>query len=455
METIDITAPVNLDMDRVAKARIADLAAAREALAAQKVVPGAASASSPAAAPANAGPASPGIAERASTSLKSALPPLPSMPSVSGGAIGKLASGAAGLATKGAGVVAPVMEAVNVGKVALDPAASKIDVATQGAEGAGKLGSAAVGAGLGGMVGGPIGALAGGAAGYVGGDKLIKGLRSLAGVDPTSPADRVVAAPNAAATPPQGRNVSLLPKAQPAPAPVAAPAPAAPPAPGPITQLAAAPQPQAQPQLDATPAPTFFSQPGVIESLGNAKTISGLIAGAGAANIVNKAGIQQDNRVFGRQKDVAEIGAKQAEAKSVEATRAAGNKLTAAQTATAETDLKTKQNLQSKLDELSKLDHTTDPTGEKRRTLQETILVSLGKDPRADKYQVIDNPTGEKDPITGKDVTNKALFNTRTESFVNAPGSKAAQKLPPGMVKQVGTANGKPVYEDAQGKRFQ
>ncbi len=125
--------------------------------------------------------------------------------------------------------------------------------------------------------------------------------------------------------------------------------------------------------------------------------------------------------------------------------RAAGNKLTAAQTATAETDLKTKQNLQAKLDELSKLDDTSDPTGEKRRSLQETILVSLGKDPRADKYQVIDNPTGEKDPVTGKDITNKVLFNTRTESFVNAPGSRAAQKLPPGMVKQVMTAVGRAV----------
>ena len=86
-------------------------------------------------------------------------------------------------------------------------------------------------------------------------------------------------------------------------------------------------------------------------------------------------------------------------------------------------DLKTNQNLQTKLDELAKLDDTSDPTG-------------------------------EKDPITGKDITNKALFNTRTERFVNAPGSKAAQKLPPGMVKQVGTAGGRPVYKDAQGKRF-
>ena len=95
METIDIQSPVNLNMDRVAKARISDMAAAREALAAQRVNPGAASAPTPGAAPAvPAGPAVPGLAERASTSLKSALPPLPGMASVSGGAIGKLASGA-------------------------------------------------------------------------------------------------------------------------------------------------------------------------------------------------------------------------------------------------------------------------------------------------------------------------------------------------------------------------
>ena len=86
--------------------------------------------------------------------------------------------------------------------------------------------------------------------------------------------------------------------------------------------------------------------------------------------------------------------------------------------------------------------------------MQETILVSLGRDPRVDEYQVIDEPTGEKDPTTGRDITNNALFNTRTGQFVNAPGSKAAQKLPPGMAKQAGTAGG-PVYEDGQGSRFQ
>jgi len=33
------------------------------------------------------------------------------------------------------------------------------------------------------------------------------------------------------------------------------------------------------------------------------------------------------------------------------------------------------------------------------------------------------------------------------------PGQQEQQKLPPGMVRQVGTSNGKPVYEDANGKR--
>lgn len=89
------------------------------------------------------------------------------MPSDSGGTTGRF--GAATIARKGAGYVAPVMEAMNVGKEAQDPAASKIEVATQGAEGVGRLGSAAVGAGLGGMVGGPMGALAGGVAGAASG----------------------------------------------------------------------------------------------------------------------------------------------------------------------------------------------------------------------------------------------------------------------------------------------
>ena len=52
-----------------------------------------------------------------------------------------------------------------------------------------------------------------------------------------------------------------------------------------------------------------------------------------------------------------------------------------AQAATSETDLKTKQNLQAKLDKLSTLDDTTDLTGEKRRSLLETIFLWVGSRP--------------------------------------------------------------------------
>lgn len=108
------------------------------------------------------------------------------------------AAGAAGTA------VAALPEAVNVGRVAADPNSSKIDVATQAAEGAGRLGTAGLGAMTGATLGAPlapftaglsvpIGAALGGAAGYFAGDRAIKGLRSAVGVDPTSPVDRVQA----------------------------------------------------------------------------------------------------------------------------------------------------------------------------------------------------------------------------------------------------------------------
>lgn len=45
------------------------------------------------------------------------------------------------------------------------------------------------------------------------------------------------------------------------------------------------------------------------------------------------------------------------------------------------------------------------------------------------------------------------VFNRQTGQFVDA-GQPAAPALPPGMTRQVGTSGGKPVYEDAQGRRF-
>lgn len=100
------------------------------------------------------------------------------------------------------------MEGMGVARVANDEDTTGIDVATQVAEGTGKLASAALGAKAGGMIGAlggpaapltvPLGAAIGGVAGYYGGEKLIEGGRSLLGSDADSPAEQV-SAHNAAA----------------------------------------------------------------------------------------------------------------------------------------------------------------------------------------------------------------------------------------------------------------
>lgn len=45
------------------------------------------------------------------------------------------------------------------------------------------------------------------------------------------------------------------------------------------------------------------------------------------------------------------------------------------------------------------------------------------------------------------------LIDLRTGRPVTG-GQQGQAQLPPGMVKQIGTSGGKPVYEDANGKRF-
>ena len=94
-----------------------------------------------------------------------------------------------------------IPEALDVADVAMNPAATGIDVATQAAQGLGRLGAAgagaAGGAALGAMTGPlaplavPIGALAGGAAGYWGANKAIEAGRTAVGMDPRAPVDRL------------------------------------------------------------------------------------------------------------------------------------------------------------------------------------------------------------------------------------------------------------------------
>lgn len=106
----------------------------------------------------------------------------------------------------GGTALAAAPEALRVGDVLANKNSTWNDVGTQAAEGVGRIASAGAGAaggatlgagigsivpGVGTAVGGVLGGLAGGAYGYWAGDKAIKGLRSAADVDPSSPASRL------------------------------------------------------------------------------------------------------------------------------------------------------------------------------------------------------------------------------------------------------------------------
>lgn len=124
--------------------------------------------------------------------------------------------GSAGAAAAG------VPEALRVGNVFTHPNASWNDVATQTAEGLGRWGTAGSGAATGAILGAPlgplgsaVGAVGGGAFGYYAGDKAIRGLRSMMGLDSRSP-DEQLRAP-----------VAKAPVAAVAPAAPALPAPSA------------------------------------------------------------------------------------------------------------------------------------------------------------------------------------------------------------------------------------
>lgn len=86
----------------------------------------------------------------------------------------------------------------------------------------------------------------------------------------------------------------------------------------------------------------------------------------------------------------------------------------------------------------------------------ERKLVTLGgKQPAAVRQMVV--PGGQGFDANGVPYTlASSVYDPDTKQFIQQGGPKGGQAaLPPGMTKQVGTANGKPVYEDANGKRFQ
>lgn len=103
------------------------------------------------------------------------------------------------------GVAAAIPEALDTATVAMNPKASGIDVATQAAQGLGRIGAAGAGAAGGAALGAltgplapvavPLGAVAGAAAGYWGADKAVQAGRAALGADPRAPVDQIPAAP--------------------------------------------------------------------------------------------------------------------------------------------------------------------------------------------------------------------------------------------------------------------
>ena len=92
-------------------------------------------------------------------------------------------------------------------------------------------------------------------------------------------------------------------------------------------------------------------------------------------------------------------------------------------------------------------------TPEEKQSALATLAGLSGKE-SAQKAQYAYAPGGQMiDPVTGQTVTQPGVIFNQYTGETTQPGQK--QALPKGMVKQVGTANGKPVYEDANGKRYQ
>ena len=106
----------------------------------------------------------------------------------------KVAGAASRIARPVAKVAAPLavgLEGYDVYRTATDPNATGADVATQVAEGTGRLGAAAAGALAGGAVGNVPGAVIGGIAGGVLGDTAIRAGREFLGQNPDSPVEQL------------------------------------------------------------------------------------------------------------------------------------------------------------------------------------------------------------------------------------------------------------------------
>jgi len=98
-------------------------------------------------------------------------------------------------------------------------------------------------------------------------------------------------------------------------------------------------------------------------------------------------------------------------------------------------------------------DYINAKTPEAQAAAAKKIQTLAGKQDKDNRFTVV--PGGQEfDAAAGvmRNVPARVL-NNQTGQFVDG-GQGGQAQLPPGMTKQVGTSNGKPVYEDATGKRF-
>lgn len=93
-------------------------------------------------------------------------------------------------------------------------------------------------------------------------------------------------------------------------------------------------------------------------------------------------------------------------------------------------------------------------TDEQRKSIQEKINRYSGKaESGKDRYMTVGGGQEWNNEAMAMVNRPQQLFDTQTQQFVNTP-TPSSTNLPNGMTRQVGTSNGKPVYEDAQGNRF-
>lgn len=95
-------------------------------------------------------------------------------------------------------------------------------------------------------------------------------------------------------------------------------------------------------------------------------------------------------------------------------------------------------------------------TDEQRQSIQEKINRYSGKEKTEsgkDRYMTVGGGQEWNNEAMAMVNRPQQLFDTQTQKFVDTPATSSTN-LPNGMTRQVGTSNGKPVYEDAQGNRF-